>query len=901
MKTTEPHDQLQSDIAFLHGILAEVITQREGGGFFELLSGVLRVSAKYQSTKNDEDFSSLQNLFAEFDAERAEKITRALACYLSLVNIAEEHQKVLHEREAWRSIQDDAALRDLGAAFRSLSEAGLSTDRLYEAVTNLHIELVLTAHPTEIMRRSLLQKYSSIAKHLEIRSYTDLPPYEQRLNTEAIRREIFGMWETDAIRKKKPTPTDEAYGGLLVFEQTLWHELPRFLREVSDLLERETGRPLPVDAVPICFASWMGGDRDGNPNVTANVTQRAVWLAQWMAAVLYDREIDRLRFELSLKSGDARLAELTNNAHEPYRVYLKQIHNRMVSTRTRLEDLLQHGHSETQGHYRNAGELVRELNVVYDSLIATNMHDVAEGRLTDLLRRLAVFGLHLVKLDIRQESSRHRDAMGAITQSLGLGNYAEYPENEKIAFLCSELKERRPLIPLDFACDAEAREVLDTFYMLARIRTESLGAYVISMAKSVSDILAVHLLQKVTGRKTPLRVVPLFETISDLVNAPHVLQKLFAIPEYRALINNKQEIMIGYSDSSKDSGILTAAWNLYRCQEEIIKVAHDAGVEVTLFHGRGGTIGRGGGPSHLAILSQPPGSVEGRIRVTEQGEMIQAKFGLPSVARRSLEIYTSAVLLASLKPPPGPPQEFRDVMDALSETAAGEYRRLVYETPEFIDYFRSVTPEQELGNLNIGSRPAKRRSHGSPIEAPRVPGEPGTSVSHGIEALRAIPWIFAWTQVRLMLPSWLGVGSALAKVLGSDSRDTLLRMRREWYFFRSFIDLIEMVLIKSDIRIAAHYDSRLVADALKPVANEIHERLANAIRRVKEISTEGDLVAYDANLRREIEFRSLWLDPLNILQADYLMRLRQQPESETLRRGLLLTINGIAAGLKNTG
>jgi phosphoenolpyruvate carboxylase len=882
MSSETATSRLQSDIDFLHGVLADVIRQREGDGFFRQLAEVLRDSAAYRQSRSNEDFAALQKRFAEFDAERAEKITRALSCYLSLVNIAEEHQKALMARRPDGAAGALDTLVDLGETFRVLKAAGVSAEKLYEAVTQLHIELVLTAHPTEIMRRSLLQKYSNIARHLEIRAYSDVPPYEQQLNTEAIRREIFGMWETDAIRKKKPTPTDEAYGGLLVFEQTLWQELPRYLREVSDLLKRETGKALPLEAVPVCFASWMGGDRDGNPNVTAAVTQRAVWLAQWMAAVLYDREIDRLRFELSLRSGDKKLAALTENAHEPYRVYLKGIHNRMVSTRTRLEDLLQRGHSEVQGHYRNAGELIRELTVVYDSLIATNMHAVAEGRLTDLLRRLAVFGLHLVKLDIRQESSRHREALGAITQSLGLGNYADYPENEKIAFLCAELKERRPLIPLDLACDAEVREVLDTFSMLSRIRTESLGAYVISMAKSVSDILAVQLLQKVTGRKTPLRVVPLFETIGDLVNAPQILRKLFAIPEYRALIGNKQEIMIGYSDSSKDSGILTAAWNLFRCQEEIIKVAHEAGIEVTLFHGRGGTIGRGGGPSHLAILSQPPGSVEGRMRVTEQGEMIQAKFGLPTVARRSLEIYTSAVLTASLKPPPGPPQEFRDVMETLSEIAATEYRRLVYETPEFIDYFRAATPEQELGNLNIGSRPAKRRSG-------------------GLDALRAIPWIFAWTQVRLMLPSWLGVGTALAKVLESDKRDTLLRMRSEWYFFRSFIDLIEMVLIKSDTRIAAHYDSQLVEASLKPVASQIHERLANTIRRVSEISPAGGLVAYDTNLRREIEYRSLWLDPLNILQADYLMRLRKEPENEELRRGLLLTINGIAAGLKNTG
>ncbi len=869
---------LEGDIRYLHGILEEVIAKLEGEELVARLRQIVALSAEYQKHHDEESFVKLVQAISGSDALLATKLTRALSTYLTLVNIAEEHHKVRIENNA--TVQVLPIAPDL--VLHEFRQQGIPPEKLHETVASMRIELVLTAHPTEIMRRSLLSKYSNLARYLDLRDRDIADPHAKKENDEAIRREIFGIWETDPIRKKKPTPTDEAYGGLLVFEQTLWNEVPRFLRELSEDLLRHTGKILPLTSAPIRFGSWMGGDRDGNPNVTALVSQRAVWLAQWMAAVLYEKEINALRFELSLTHCDAFLREITQDAHEPYRVYLKKTLNRMTSTRERLEDLLQKGTTQITEYYRSTDELIKELMPVYDSLVATGMQAIADGRLSDLLRRLAVFGLYLVKLDIRQESGRHTAAMTEITKDLGLGDYGSWPENEKIAFLCEELKQRRPLVPVDIECSAETREVLDTFLMLAKIRTESLGAYVISMAKSASDVLLVHLFQKINGRKKHLRVVPLFETIEDLRNAPRIVANLLKIPEYRELIDNKQEIMIGYSDSSKDSGILTAAWQLYHCQEEIIAVCEEAGVEVTLFHGRGGTIGRGGGPTHLAILSQPPGSVAGRIRVTEQGEMIQAKFGLPTVARRTLSIYTAAVLRASLAPPAGPPPEYRRIMETLAEHAARDYRSLVYEDAKFVDYFRSATPEQELGNLNIGSRPARRKAG-------------------GIESLRAIPWIFAWTQTRFLLPSWLGVGAALAAIKDEGDFRLLKSMRRDWYFFRSFIDLIEMVLIKAEPRIAQYYDAKLTTDDLSGVGDRIHDSLKQTKEMILRLSQETELVSYDTNLQREIRFRSPWLNPLNLLQVEFLRRLRQTSEDEVLRRGLLLTINGIAAGLKNTG
>ncbi|HNL54206.1 MAG TPA: phosphoenolpyruvate carboxylase, partial [Turneriella sp.] len=577
---------LEDDIRYLHGILEEVIAKLEGEDFLARLRQITALSAEYQAHHDETGFASLVQAISGSDALLATKLTRALSTYLTLVNIAEEHHKVRIENNAVAPVLPIAP--DL--VLHEFRQQGISPEKLHETVASLRIELVLTAHPTEIMRRSLLSKYSNLARYLELRDRDITDAHEVKVNEEAIRREIFGIWETDPIRKKKPTPTDEAYGGLLVFEQTLWTEVPRFLRELSDDLLHHTGKPLPLASAPIRFGSWMGGDRDGNPNVTAAVSQRAVWLAQWMAAVLYEKEINALRFELSLTHCDAVLRGLTQEAHEPYRVYLKKTLTRMTSTRERLEDLLQQGTTQIIEYYRSTEELTQELMPVYESLVATGMQAIADGRLSDLLRRLAVFGLYLVKLDIRQESGRHAAAISEITRELGLGDYSAWAEHEKIAFLCEELKQRRPLVPVDIECSAETREVLDTFLMLAKIRTESLGAYVISMAKSASDVLLVHLFQKINGRKRHLRVVPLFETVEDLRNAPRILSNLLKIPEYRELIEDKQEIMIGYSDSSKDSGILTAAWQLYRCQEEIIAVCAEAGVEVTLFHGRGGTI-----------------------------------------------------------------------------------------------------------------------------------------------------------------------------------------------------------------------------------------------------------------------------------------------------------------------
>jgi len=532
--------------------------------------------------------------------------------------------------------------------------------------------------------------------------------------------------------------------------------------------------------------------------------------------------------------------------------------------------------------YMNPADLREPLMACYESLRECGAQVVAEGRLQDLLRRLAVFGLTLMRVDIRQESSRHTEALDAITQEIGLGSYAEWDEASRQDFLIRELENNRPLIPRNFQPNDQVQEVLDTFEVMAELGPDSLGAYVISMAAQPSDILAVELLQKEAGVTHYLRVVPLFETLDDLNGAEASMERLVEIPWYRDRIQGFQEVMIGYSDSGKDAGHLTAAWALYQTQERLVELARRHNLRLSLFHGRGGSIGRGGGPTHAAVLSQPPGSVDGRLRVTEQGEVIQAKFGLPGIAQRNLELYTSAVLEATLTPPAPPKQVWRDRMDQLSQTAVNTYRGLVRDTPEFITYFKHATPEHEIGQLAIGSRPARRK----PTE--------------GVDSLRAIPWIFSWTQTRLLLPAWLGVGEALREALDADRGGELHQMYREWPFFRAFLDMVEMVLAKGDTTVAAWYDRRLVPDGYHELGERLRAQFDHTLEAVLEVAGHTQPLDDFPVVQRSVALRNPYVDPLNLLQVELLERVRDG-DVENVQKSLMVCINGIAAGMRNTG
>ncbi len=882
MLAENPYKTLDEDISYLNALLVETVRKQEGEHVYRLVSEIRDLAHKVRTS--EAGYEELEAFLSGINVDDAIPVARAFTYFLTLSNIAERHHKIRRSRYYARNPNAAPQKASLDDTLKTLLERGVTSEQIYDAITSQEIELVFTAHPTEVVRRTLLMKYMRIGEALERRDRADLTIPEKEQIDEDIVRELYAIWDTDEIRREKQTPFDEALGGLLVFEQTLWNEVPKFVRNLDKALQRQTGKSLPLHAAPVRFGSWMGGDRDGNPNVKPITTRRVVWLAQSMGASLYEKELRQLHFELSMTTCSAELREIVGDAHEPYRAFLKIIIDKISATRQRQEDLLEGKTPGAFPYYRDNDSLFNELKVIYRSLHNTGNGIVADGRLLDLIRRLVVFGLSLVKLDIRQESGKHTKAMNAITEYLGLGSYASWSEEQKQEFLLREIQNPRPLIPEDFKGDEEVMDVIDTFFMLGRIRTESLGAYVISMAQHPSDVLVVELLQKATGRKNkPLRVVPLFETVTDLRNAGATIDALLSIDWYKKHIKGRQEVMIGYSDSSKDVGRFSASWELYKGQEDVAAVCEKHGVKLTLFHGRGGTVGRGGGPTYLAILAQPPGTVNGILRVTEQGEMIQAKFGVAGVAQRTLDIYTSATLDATLLPPPRPRQEWRERMEKLSEISAQTYSSFVKDNENFVAFFRQLTPEQELSNLNIGSRPARRRKDG------------------GIESLRAIPWIFAWTQVRLLLPSWLGFDAAMQWAEENNLMEEMRNMYDDWSFFHSTVDLVEMVLVKTEPGIARMYAKHLVSPNLKYIADDIFYSLDKAFEYIRKVSGHNELLEDNEPLSKSLALRYPYLDPMNLLQVELLRRFRENEGDEKLRRALLITISGVAAGMRNTG
>ncbi|XP_010477918.1 PREDICTED: phosphoenolpyruvate carboxylase 4-like isoform X1 [Camelina sativa] len=1036
----------EDDCKLLGSLFNDVLLREVGSDFMEKIerTRILAQSALNLRLAGIEDTAELlekqlTSEISKMSLEEALTLARAFSHFLNLMGIAETHHRV---RKVCNVPQLSRSCNDV---FSKLLQGGISPDELYDTVCKQGVEIVLTAHPTQINRRTLQYKHIRMAHLLEYNDRPDLGLEDRETVIEDLVREITSLWQTDELRRQKPTPVDEARAGLNIVEQSLWKAVPHYLRRVSSSLKKLTGKPLPLTCTPIKFGSWMGGDRDGNPNVTAKVTKEVSLMSRWMAIDLYIREIDSLRFELSMNRCSDRLSRLADEILEkeassqdhlesrgpnvgrsqqkgptqqglslptqlppradlpscaecgesqypklevpvtdymplnrqdvqgissngsgqslqiriangtsvnsngsqqsltprgssssssqllqkklfaesqngrtsfqklleptppkragiaPYRIVLGEVKEKLLKTRRLLELLLEGLPCEYDpwDYYETSDQLLEPLLLCYESLQSSDAGVLADGRLSDLIRRVATFGMVLMKLDLRQEAARHSEALDAITTYLDMGTYSEWDEDKKLEFLTRELKGKRPLVPPNIEVGPEVKEVLDTFRVAAELGSESLGAYVISMASNASDVLAVELLQKDArlavsgelGRPCPagtLRVVPLFETVKDLRGAGSVIRKLLSIDWYREHIQKNhtshQEVMVGYSDSGKDAGRFTAAWELYKAQEDVVAACNEFGIKITLFHGRGGSIGRGGGPTYLAIQSQPPGSVMGTLRSTEQGEMVQAKFGLPQTAVRQLEIYTTAVLLATLQPPQPPREEkWRSLMEDISNISCQNYRSTVYENPEFLTYFQEATPQAELGFLNIGSRPTRRKS------------------SSGIGHLRAIPWVFAWTQTRFVLPAWLGVGAGLKGVCEKGHADDLQAMYKEWPFFQSTIDLIEMVLAKADIPIAKHYDEELVSENRRGIGSELRKELLTTEKYVLVISGHEKLSENNRSLKKLIESRLPYLNPMNMLQVEILKRLRRDDDNNKLRDALLITINGIAAGMRNTG
>ncbi|AYN12428.1 phosphoenolpyruvate carboxylase [Pseudomonas putida] len=869
--------RLREDVHVLGELLGETIRQQHGDAFLQKIEDI-RHSAKADRRGPGEQLSST---LADLAEEDLLPVARAFNQFLNLANMAEQYQ-LIRRRDADQPEPFEAQV--LPELLGRLKQAGHSNDALARQLAKLDIQLVLTAHPTEVARRTLIQKYDAIAGQLAAQDHRDLTSAERQQVRESLRRLIAEAWHTEEIRRTRPTPVDEAKWGFAVIEHSLWHAIPSHLRKVDKALLEATGLRLPLEAAPIRFASWMGGDRDGNPNVTAAVTREVLLLARWMAADLFLRDIDALAAELSMQQANDALRKQVGDSAEPYRAVLKQLRDRLRATRAWAHSALTSNQPAGADVLVDNRELIAPLELCYQSLHECGMGVIAEGPLLDCLRRAVTFGLFLGRLDVRQDAARHRDALTEITDYLGLGRYADWDEEQRIAFLQAELKNRRPLLPAHFKPQADTAEVLATCREVAAAPAASLGSYVISMAGAASDVLAVQLLLKEAGLTRPMRVVPLFETLADLDNAGPVMQRLLGLPGYRAGLRGPQEVMIGYSDSAKDAGTTAAAWAQYRAQENLVRICAEHQVELLLFHGRGGTVGRGGGPAHAAILSQPPGSVAGRFRTTEQGEMIRFKFGLPGIAEQNLNLYLAAVLEATLLPPPPPQPAWREVMDQLAADGVQAYRSVVRENPDFVEYFRQSTPEQELGRLPLGSRPAKRRAG-------------------GIESLRAIPWIFGWTQTRLMLPAWLGWETALTNALARGQGELLAQMREQWPFFRTRIDMLEMVLAKADAQIAEAYDERLVQPHLRPLGAHLRDLLSQSCQVVLGLTGQPVLLAHSPETLEFISLRNTYLDPLHRLQAELLARSRSREAAldSPLEQALLVTVAGIAAGLRNTG
>ncbi|KQK18156.1 phosphoenolpyruvate carboxylase 1 [Brachypodium distachyon] len=943
-------DKLVEYDALLVDRFLDILQDLHGPHLREFVQDCYEVSAEYEGDRDAGRLEELGRRLTGLAPADAIVVASSFSHMLNLANLAEEVQIASRRRNKVSKrgdFADEASATtesDIEETLKRLvSGLGKSRQEVFDALKNQTVDLVFTAHPTQSIRRSLLQKHGRIRNCLTQLYAKDITADDKQELDEALQREIQAAFRTDEIRRTQPTPQDEMRAGMSYFHETIWKGVPKFLRRVDTALKNiGVDERLPYNAPLIQFSSWMGGDRDGNPRVTPEVTRDVCLLARMTAANLHFSQIEELMFELSMWRCNDELRVRAEELHrvsrkaekhyiefwkqvpptEPYRVILGYVRDKLYYTRERSRHLLTSGFSDipADSTFTNVEEFLEPLELCYRSLCASGDKTIADGSLLDFLRQVSTFGLSLVKLDIRQESERHTDALDAITTHLGIGSYRSWPEEKRQEWLLSELRGKRPLLGLrgDLPDTTdEVADVLGTFRVLAELPADCFGAYVISMATAPSDVLAVELLQRECHVAHPLRVVPLFEKLADLESAPAAVARLFSIDWYMERIGGKQEVMIGYSDSGKDAGRLSAAWQLYKAQEELVEVAKRHGVKLTMFHGRGGTVGRGGGPTHLAILSQPPETVHGSLRVTVQGEVIEHSFGEEHLCFRTLQRFTAATLEHGMHPPVSPKPEWRALMDEMAVVATEEYRSMVFKEPRFLEYFRSATPETEYGRMNIGSRPSKRKPGG------------------GIETLRAIPWIFAWTQTRFHLPVWLGFGAAFKHAMRKDIRNiqALREMYNEWPFFRVTLDLLEMVFAKGDPGIAALYDELLVADDLKPLGEQLRSNYEDTKKLLIQVAGHKDVLEGDPYLKQRLRLRDPYITTLNVCQAYTLKRIRDpgfqvttqpplskefadenRPASASLVKlnaaseyapgledTLILTMKGIAAGMQNTG
>ncbi len=878
------NEKLSDDIRMLGDLLGETIKEQAGTVVFTKIEEI-RQLAKSISNGDATAIDLLINKLQNLPLEQLVPVTKAFSQFLNFANIAEEYNRIRRARSYKLQPELGPQLGSFSDVIPKLLARGLSKDQVYAAILTLDVQLVLTSHPTEVKRRTLIIKYNTISKTLAKLDKEILTAEELVDIKDAIKQEMTAIWQSSELRSQKPSAIDEAKWGFAIIENSMWYAVPMFMRQLQRVVKQTLGKDLPLDFMPLKVDSWFGGDRDGNPNVTAEVTRRVVYMARWVMADLLLNQILRLRQDLSMSVCNAKLRSLVGDVEEPYRALLKQVRLRLKATRGWAKDNFVAPTPAHNPHYMHPEQILEPLLTCYESLHECKAGNIADGLLLDIIRQIKCFGLSLVRMDIRQEASRHVGLMSIITDSIGLGDYRQWSEEQRQEFLLANLADSNIVIGMDIWLNDEVAETAQTFKLLAELPRDSLGSYVISMASRPSDVLAVLLLQKEFGLQDFLPVVPLFETQIDLQNSAAILDKLLNLPIYRQLINNYQQVMIGYSDSAKDVGMLAAAWAQYCAQEEMLRVANQHKIKLVFFHGRGGSLGRGGWPTHSAILSLPPGSVAGTMRVTQQGEVIQNKFGLANIALRTFTVYATSTLEASLLPQPAPHSEWRELITSLAKNSAQAYKQIVAEEADFLEYFQTVTPTRELKMLAIGSRPASRSNIDS------------------ISKLRAIPWVFAWTQNRLLLPSWAGVGEALRIAFAQNLGTQIITMQQQWPLFQTILSMCEMVLAKADVNVAQHYEQRLAPASLSVLGDKLRAEYHADRQIMQQVLGTDKLLANNPILDRSINLRNPYLLPLHLLQVELLYRVREQGNNanKELIQALLISIVGIAAGMRNTG
>ena len=884
-----PTKFFRENVKYLGNILGRVIKEQEGQKFFELVEKVRKLSkANKINSKNNQTNEKVIKAIKKLSPKNSFKLTRAFTHFMNFINLADliDASRKLNEYEnsnkktSNNNIFIEEIFEDL---FRNKK---ISETKIYNTAKNLKIGIVLTAHPTEVKRRTLIQKYHNIIEILEQRDLLKNFPSKLVVLEKKLFDELTIIWNTDDLKRIKPSPFDEARWGLAIIEDSLWDTIPKVYRRLNSIFVQNMNKGLPKNFNPIEFGSWMGGDRDGNPNVTADVTRKVILLSRWEAAKLYEKALTKIIRSYSMEKCSKKILKSVGTSFEPYRVFLRPLRDKMRITHRSIEQhLVNKKPLDHNNLLSSREEILKPLRVVRESLEQNQNENLASGELLDLMRRAKCFGINLARLDIRQESSRHSQLISEYVKKKYKKNYLKFGENEKIEFLKKQiLSKKNQLNKFQFS-NRENKEVWSTFKILANEPSECLGAYVISMTNSASDLLSVIFLQKEANIKNKLRVVPLFETLDDLVNAKEIMEKLFSQSWYRKVIKNEQEVMIGYSDSSKDAGKICASWHQYKAQEEIIKLSKKYNINVTFFHGRGGSPGRGGGPIQSTLRSQPPNSVRGKIRITDQGEVIQQKYGYEPLAKYNLCSYIGAVTEATLKPSPVPKASWRSLIEKMSEISKNSYRKNINQSSDFIKYFETVTPHKALGKLSIGSRPSKRKN----IDT--------------IKSLRAIPWVFAWTQIRLMLPAWLGSAEALRYSYIKQFRKTLFDMERNWPFFNSMLDILDMVITKADPEISKIYEEHLADESLKRVGKKLRFQF-DVIKKLNKKITPKEIIAARKQFRTSIGVRNIYSEVLNIVQPIAIKKIKtikNKKDKEYLNDTLLTSIAGIAAAMKNTG